>query len=134
MHGSVGLHFRKWLRRIVLILTSAILGTHQIAEPYCTNCKKVAPQYEDAPIVPALADIVDVVDSSGPELPISEKDLPRCASCDGLLRPGVVWFGEMPWHLDEIDGILKKTELLLVVGTSSTVSKGYGLVCMRKAR
>ena len=66
---------------------------------------------------------MQAVDTSGPELDIAKEDLPRCASCNGLLRPGVVWFGEMPRHLDEIDEILKKTELLLVVGTSSTVSK-----------
>lgn len=48
---------------------------------------------------------------------------PRCATCNGMVRPGVVWFGEsLPetaWHeaLREIE----KADLLLVVGTSGLV-------------
>ena len=34
---------------------------------------------------------------------------------------GVVWFGEMPHHLEEIDQIVQKADLAIVVGTSSTV-------------
>lgn len=105
-----------------------------IAEPYCTRCNDIAPQYDDVPIVPALADIVEVVDTSGPEAGIPSGDLPHCASCGGMLRPGVVWFGEMPRYLDEIDAILRKTELLLVVGTSSTVYPAAGFASRVKAR
>ena len=53
-----------------------------------------------------------------PEIPIAS--LPRCAKCGSLARPGVVWFGEMPHKLDEIDEIAAKADLCLVVGTSST--------------
>ena len=35
--------------------------------------------------------------------------------------PGVVWFGEVPYHLQEIDEIVQKADLAIVVGTSSTV-------------
>ncbi|KAI5949703.1 hypothetical protein CANMA_005511 [Candida margitis] len=57
---------------------------------------------------------------------IDEKDLPRCPVCEGLMRPGVVWFGEsLP--LDLITGIDSFIEhgdspdLILVIGTSGTV-------------
>ena len=39
--------------------------------------------------------------------------------------PGVVWFEEVPHHLEEIDGIVQKADLAIVVGTSSTV-RGTG--------
>ena len=32
-----------------------------------------------------------------------------------------MWFGEVPHHLKEIDKIVRKTDLAIVVGTSSTV-------------
>ena len=35
--------------------------------------------------------------------------------------PGVVWFGETPHQLDEIDEVVEKADLAIVVGTSSTV-------------
>lgn len=57
---------------------------------------------------------------------IDEKDLPRCPVCDGLMRPGVVWFGEsLPLDLiTGIDSFIEHGEapdLILVIGTSGTV-------------
>ena len=37
------------------------------------------------------------------------------------ILPGVVWFGEVPHHLEEIDKLVQKADLAIVVGTSSTV-------------
>lgn len=52
-----------------------------------------------------------------PELP------PRCESCGGMLRPGVVWFGEpLPgatW--DQAEDAVRRRELLIVAGTSAVV-------------
>lgn len=52
-----------------------------------------------------------------PELP------PRCAACGGLLRPGVVWFGEpLPgttWK--QAENAVRECELLIVAGTSAVV-------------
>jgi len=42
--------------------------------------------------------------------------------------PGVVWFGEMPYHLEEIDKIVQKADLAIVVGTSSTVRSAEELL------
>src|SRR5438552_60740 len=38
-----------------------------------------------------------------------EVDLPRCPRCEGLMRPGVVWFGEqLPWdELRRVENYLK---------------------------
>ncbi len=52
-----------------------------------------------------------------PELP------PRCESCGGMLRPGVVWFGEpLPgatW--EQAEEAVRRCELLIVAGTSAVV-------------
>lgn len=53
-----------------------------------------------------------------------ETDLPedpRCGKCGGRLRPHVVWFGEVPFHLPEILGLLRSCDWFLAVGTSGTV-------------
>jgi NAD-dependent deacetylase len=55
--------------------------------------------------------------------------LPRCA-CGGILRPGVVWFGEaLPrdvWL--EAEKATSEADVLLVVGTSAQVYPAAGLV------
>ena len=56
--------------------------------------------------------------------PISELP-PRCPQCQkSLLRPGVVWFGEMlnPQTLSRVENFLRSKEdsLVLVVGTTAT--------------
>jgi NAD-dependent deacetylase sirtuin 5 len=57
-------------------------------------------------------------------------DLPRCTRCSGLLRPGVVWFEEIPHHLLEINRAVETADLCLVIGTSLTVSRPFALdVC-----
>jgi NAD-dependent deacetylase len=46
--------------------------------------------------------------------------LPRCP-CGALLRPHVVWFGEMPLHLAEIAQALRAAQLFVVIGSSGRV-------------
>jgi NAD-dependent deacetylase len=55
--------------------------------------------------------------------------LPRC-ECGGLLRPGVVWFGEaLPPHIwREAEEAASKAEVMLVVGTSAQVYPAAGLI------
>lgn len=54
----------------------------------------------------------------------------RCAACDrpGGMRPDVVWFGEMPMHLDRIYPALGECGLFLSIGTSGTVYPAAGFV------
>ncbi|NJM49895.1 MAG: NAD-dependent deacylase [Sphingomonadales bacterium] len=61
-------------------------------------------------------------------------DRPACPICDskGSLRPDVVWFGEMPYRLDEIDAALRAADLFVSIGTSGAVYPAGGYV--RRAR
>jgi NAD-dependent deacetylase len=53
-----------------------------------------------------------------------------CPSCgeSGHMRPDVVWFGEMPMHMDTIETALEQAGLFLSVGTSGTVYPAAGFV------
>ena len=75
----------------------------ELSKSRCTRCQKV----EEAP----------------EELP----DLPRC-SCDGLLRPHIVWFGEIPFDTDKLYQIVGECDVFLVVGTSGVVHPAAGFV------
>jgi NAD-dependent deacetylase len=52
-----------------------------------------------------------------------EIELPRCSVCGALMRPGVVWFGEMldPRKIDMVEEFLASgdVDLTLVVGTTA---------------
>ena len=62
-------------------------------------------------------------------------DLPPLCDCGGMLRPGVVWFGEpLPprvWH--ESEQAACSADLFLVVGTSAVVYPAAGLVWLAKS-
>lgn len=55
--------------------------------------------------------------------PSSFETLPRCSRCDALLRPDVVWFGEMldPDVIGASFDAARRADLCLVVGTSALV-------------
>lgn len=57
-----------------------------------------------------------------------DSPLPFCSACEMLLRPDIVWFGEIPYQLGRIEQLLKKSQLLLIVGTSGTVYPAAGFV------
>lgn len=61
---------------------------------------------------------------------------PRCAACGGLLRPGVVWFGEtLPAGAsDAAMGMLSRCEVLIVAGTSAVVAPASGYAAVAKRR
>jgi len=50
---------------------------------------------------------------------------PNCLAA-GTLRPDVVWFGEMPYGMDEISFFLSRCHLFLSIGTSGTVYPAAG--------
>jgi NAD-dependent deacetylase len=54
---------------------------------------------------------------------------PRCAHCGNLLRPSVVWFGEMlpSGAIEAAEQAARRCRLLLVVGTSGAVWPAAGL-------
>lgn len=53
-----------------------------------------------------------------------------CKACGDLdcLRPHVVWFGEMPFGLDEISAAISKADLFVAIGTSGNVYPAAGFV------
>ena len=57
-----------------------------------------------------------------------------CPKCDaGAGRPDVVWFGEVPHGLDEIDRALSAADLFAAIGTSGEVYPAAGFVEMARA-
>lgn len=56
---------------------------------------------------------------------------PECCSI-GTLRPDIVWFGEMPFHLDEISTSLRQADLFVSIGTSGNVYPAAGFVSLAK--
>ncbi|XP_039273240.2 NAD-dependent protein deacylase sirtuin-5, mitochondrial-like [Styela clava] len=87
----------------------------------CTKCGKVDVN-KDSPICEALRDR-GAPDPTAQDAKIPVENLPKCKSCDGLLRPDVVWFGEGLDQkvLERAGEELEKCDLCLVVGTSSVV-------------
>ena len=52
---------------------------------------------------------------------------PRCGRAGGM-RPQVVWFGELPLYLDEIEVALRRSDLFVAIGTSGAVYPAAGFV------
>jgi len=48
-------------------------------------------------------------------------DIPPCSLCGAMLRPDIVWFGEMPYYMDEIYKALHKCTVFISIGTSGQV-------------
>ena len=61
-----------------------------------------------------------------------ERDLgdhPPCPQCGAArLRPDIVWFGEMPYRMDEIYAALRRSDLFVSIGTSGPVYPAAGYV------
>ncbi len=52
---------------------------------------------------------------------------PACAKTGGM-RPDVVWFGEMPYHMERIAAHLSAADLFISIGTSGNVYPAAGFV------
>lgn len=55
-----------------------------------------------------------------------------CAECGskGSLRPDIVWFGEMPMGMDQIQSAVAKCDLFVSIGTSGHVYPAAGFVAI----
>jgi NAD-dependent deacetylase len=83
----------------------------ELLKARCQHCSAVRPWPED----------------------ISPSDLcPDCGGAGGL-RPHVVWFGEMPMRMDDIDRALRKADLFVAIGTSGAVYPAAGFVAEARA-
>lgn len=52
----------------------------------------------------------------------------ECCGQAGNLRPNIVWFGEMPFYMDEIYSALSGCDLFVAIGTSGNVYPAAGFV------
>ena len=74
---------------------------------------------------------------SGPTTPETS-----CPACEARLpasdplrvpRPDVVWFGEMPYHMERIERAVAEADLFVSIGTSGEVYPAAGFVALAKA-
>jgi NAD-dependent deacetylase len=57
-------------------------------------------------------------------------DAAECPSCRtaGMVRPDIVWFGEMPYDMERIDEAIRGCDLFVSIGTSGAVYPAAGFV------
>ncbi|MBI0474195.1 NAD-dependent deacylase [Sphingomonas sp. MA1305] len=60
-----------------------------------------------------------------------ETECPNCGTF--ALRPDIVFFGEMPYHMDRIEAALAAADLFVSIGTSGAVYPAAGFVQMADA-
>ena len=105
-------------------------------DPTTNRARHVTSKASDADNAREL-DISDI-DVDLPSVKIT--DLPQCPKCNkGLLRPGVVWFGEsLPSKvLSTVDQFIndsEKIDLILVIGTSAKVYPAAAYVDRARAK
>ena len=78
----------------------------ELRKARCTACTSVTPWSEDLSVNHAC---------------------PHCGETE-TLRPDVVWFGEVPLHMDAIDDALAQADLFVSIGTSGSVYPAAGFV------
>jgi NAD-dependent deacetylase len=66
-----------------------------------------------------------------------EEDLSTETACrickrTACMRPHIVWFGEMPFHMDEIQDALDQADVFIAIGTSGHVYPAAGFVQMAR--
>jgi NAD-dependent deacetylase len=81
---------------------------------HCTGCGETHPHEQDAGL---------------------DLDCPACGRA-GTMRPDIVWFGEIPYHMDEIGAALDEADIFCAVGTSGLVypAAGFAAEAMHNRR
>ena len=66
---------------------------------------------------------------AAPEWADALSDRPACPRCAARkLRPDIVWFGEMPYHMPAIEAAITTCDLFVSIGTSGAVYPAAGFV------
>lgn len=114
-----------WIPRLTLV-TQNVDGLHQRA-----GSRGVIEYHGNI-----LQDRCSVEQVVAQRSPGASQGLPHCATCGGLLRPNVVWFGEMIPRdaLLRADAAAQECDLFLSVGTSSLVYPAAALAETALAR
>ena len=56
---------------------------------------------------------------------------PACERCGGM-RPDIVWVGEIPYHMERIETVLRDADIFAAIGTSGHVYPAAGFVSLAK--
>ncbi|WP_317932047.1 Sir2 family NAD+-dependent deacetylase [Halioxenophilus sp. WMMB6] len=64
--------------------------------------------------------------------PLESDELCPCCAQPGRLRPHIVWFGEIPLYMDEIQAALEHCDLFVSIGTSGNVYPAAGFQQMAR--
>lgn len=59
--------------------------------------------------------------------------LPLSPCCNTPLRPNIVWFGEIPFHMGKIDRLLSEADMFISIGTSGQVYPAAGFLQVAKS-
>jgi NAD-dependent deacetylase len=62
------------------------------------------------------------------ETNLSTETVCRICKSSGGMRPDIVWFGEMPYHMDMIQDALARADTFIAIGTSGHVYPAAGFV------
>ena len=103
----------------VLIVTQNIDDLHERAGT-------AAPLHMHGEILKARCQICQAVSAWSGDMTV-DSVCPACG-CPGALRVHVVWFGEMPFHMERIFAALEACDLFIAVGTSGSVYPAAGFV------
>ena len=82
----------------------------ELTKVFCTNCRKGCGWTDELSIDIAC---------------------PTCGKAGGM-RPDIVWFGEIPYHMEAIVGALARADLFISIGTSGNVYPASGFVAEAK--
>ena len=107
------------------LVTQNVDGLHDLA-----GSRDVRKIHGDIWTLRCMDCATEVVDRTAP-LPVLP---PRCAKCGGLLRPGVVWFGEnLPPHAwQSAVEAASQADVFLIIGTSAQVYPAASLAPLAK--
>ena len=82
----------------------------ELTKVFCTNCRKGCSWTDELSIDIAC---------------------PTCGKAGGM-RPDIVWFGEIPYHMEAIVEALARADLFISIGTSGNVYPASGFVAEAK--
>jgi NAD-dependent deacetylase len=63
----------------------------------------------------------------------AHESIPRC-ECGARIRPHIVWFGEMPFGMENVERKLATCDVFVAIGTSGAVYPAAGFVSVVRAR
>jgi NAD-dependent deacetylase len=63
---------------------------------------------------------------------LTPEGLPLAPCCQALLRPHIVWFGEIPLHMERITREISRCDLFISIGTSGLVYPAAGFLELAK--